>query len=391
MIEEALEEEVLEEEKGPSLMVEGAKRLGMRLLRGVAGELDRNVLVCPAAAATAVAVIINGAHGGTRDELTRLLVGDTEGAEGINGSCEALHEGLRGQTGEVEMTGAAGLWALRGLPLKDAFARAVKGSCATEIRRFSPADPDALDDIDEWMRERTGGGFGSTVDWLAPDMVLFMLSAAALKGRWSEPFDPRATAEGAFHAPGGARDVPFMARSGPLGHLRRDGFNAVRLPFEDGRTAMYVLVPDPGSTVGSIIEGLDPEVWGDWLQRFTEREIDLRLPRFRCSFGLELTEAMRPLGVRSAFSRIYSDLSELSPTTDDIFMGMVRQMARLDVNETGAGTGPAPSAETDDEPPSGDDPGGGGEVEVTVDRPFIVAVADDRTGAVLFMGCVVDP
>jgi serpin B len=77
-----------------------------------------------------------------------------------------------------------------------------------------------------------------------------------------------------------------------------------------------------------------------------------------------------------------ADFSGMSP--EPAFISVVRHKAFLEVNEEGseaaAATAVVVSRGALQHTP-----------RMTVDRPFFCAICDNRSGAILFMGCVVDP
>ena len=97
---------------------------------------------------------------------------------------------------------------------------------------------------------------------------------------------------------------------------------------------------------------------------------------------------LKAMGITDAFDAATADFSGMT-TQDKLHIGMVVHQANIDVDERGTEAAAATAV--------GMDTGGcTGPVPVTdrtlrLDRPFMFLVRDLQTGAILFMGRVLDP
>ena len=126
--------------------------------------------------------------------------------------------------------------------------------------------------------------------------------------------------------------------------------------------------------------------------RFTEitsalapSSVDLTLPRFKIESKSDLATELAVMGMPLAFDAARADFSGIT-AEERLFISKVIHQANISVDEKGtegaaatavvmlAGSAPVAKAAT-----------------VHVDRPFIFAVRDTATGAILFLGRVVDP
>ena len=98
------------------------------------------------------------------------------------------------------------------------------------------------------MGERTK----QRIDELIPDGVLddrtrlALVNAVYLKADWQVPFAKASTKPAPFHVPGGDVSTPFMAGAERWGWAEGDGWQAVELPYVDGKLVMTILVPATG-------------------------------------------------------------------------------------------------------------------------------------------------
>jgi serpin B len=183
----------------------------------------------------------------------------------------------------------------------------------------------------------------------------------------------------------------MMSRVGGYGYLEGEGFRAVRMPYLGGRFAMYLFLPDSGSTPRALAGGLDAARWDGWMREFDEREVALTLPRFTWRGGMDLAGPLLEMGMRRAFGRAdFGGMLEpawlAAAPGRRVFIEGVVQQAFVEVTEEGT-----EAAAVTEIPMAMDSVVTPPPTPFVADRPFLFAVRDDRTGALLFIGQVNDP
>jgi serpin B len=121
------------------------------------------------------------------------------------------------------------------------------------------------------------------------------------------------------------------------------------------------------------------------LASLAAREVRLALPKFTFDSDLDLSGPLQALGMRAAFSDA-ADFSGIAEH-ESLRVDRVVQRAHVEVDERGTTAAAATGATMRlvsmvvPRPP----------IELRVDRPFLFAVRDRMTGALLFLGQVTDP
>lgn len=114
--------------------------------------------------------------------------------------------------------------------------------------------------------------------------------------------------------------------------------------------------------------------------------LHLHMPRFGIETRAEMSKILAGMGMPLAFDSAMADFSGIT-TKDALYIGMVMHQANIDVDEEGTEAAAATAV--------GMDTGGGPsplkDITLRLDRPCLFFVRDVDTGAVLFMGRVVDP
>jgi serpin B len=137
--------------------------------------------------------------------------------------------------------------------------------------------------------------------------------------------------------------------------------------------------------VNDLVASLSPDAWSGLVGAADEHErAHVALPKFALEWEARLNAELQALGIRSAFSDETADFSRLSPAGSEpggLRISEVKQKTFVDVNEEGTEAAAATSVTiVESLPPS-----------FRVDRPFVFAIRERLSGAILFVGKVVDP
>ena len=350
-------------------------------------DQDKNVFISPFSVSVALAMTLNGASGETEQAMIDTLQLQSIGADSINPSYAQLQRTLQTSDPKVALTIANSLWGNEGFSFKSDFLQRNTQFFNAEISILNFLDPNSLTTINQWVNDNTNGKIPKILDEIESNAVLFLINAIYFKGAWQTEFDPSNTLDGTFHlANSSTKQVPMMYRSGSYSHYRGDAFQAVNLPYGDGRISMYIFLPTRDSNLNTFLETLNPENWENWMSQFREQELSLRIPKFKLEYGTkELNDALTALGMGIAFDQSRADFGRMVSLEDlgaNLYIDKVSHKTFIEVNEEGteAAAVTIVGVVKTSLPP-----------EFTADRPFFFAIRDNETKTVLFMGTVVDP
>lgn len=340
-----------------------------------------NIFLSPLSAAMALGMTMNGARGETLAEMREVLGFNGMELQAINESYRDLMALLLGLDPSVDTRIANSIWYRQDFPFDQPFFDTAEEYFSAEVRGLPMVDADR-EVINGWVREATEEKITSIVDEIRPDHVMFLLNALYFKGDWRQQFDPSVTRDSPFQlANGGTVAVKTMHGSVPFGHRRMEGYAVVELPYGNGSFAMTILVPDDPAGVDALAAGLDAAAWEAATADLPVREMELWLPRFRIEYEQELNGVLQALGMRAAFAN--ADFSGMSSSHGrSLVIDRVVQKTYVDVNEEGTEAAAVTSVGIVQTslPPA-----------VRVDRPFVFAIRERLSGAILFIGKVVDP
>lgn len=367
-------------------LVPAKNRFGFRLLTELTqGRIKENIVLSPYSIASALAMTYNGAAGETKAAMARALDIEGIGLDELNQGEKGLLEGLQEKDARLQLIVANSLWARKGISFKTGFINRVKRFFSAEASVLDFNSPEALAKINGWVREKTRGRIEKIVERILPDAVLYLINAVYFKGKWQDEFDPKQTYETDFHLPDGTKKrVKMMHRSNRFSYLARDGFQAVKLPYGDGRMSMVVFLPDESLGLNGLIAHLTSENYSIWQAEFATRQGEVGLPRFKLEYEQSLNEPLKALGMAIAFDLNIADFSEMSPMKG-IAIGEVRHKSFIEVNEEGTEAAAVTSVEMVMTAMPVD------RFSMICDRPFLFAIQDNLSGAILFLGAVVKP
>jgi serpin B len=346
-----------------------------------------NVFISPFSVSSVLQMVGNGAAGGTKTEMQRVLKTAGLPAETLNAAVKDLNQSLNSQT-NVILNLANAIWYKEEFHLKPAFVSDNENFFSAKLAGVDFGKPESAQTINDWADTSTHGKIKQVVRWpFDPSTRLILANAIYFKGRWDRPFDKQSTKDHSFNVlPGGTpKQVPTMWQHGHFNYQQGDGFQAVRLPYAGGHLQMYLFLPDINSSPAKLLADWNADTWRDKiLPKFQDKAGTLAFPRFKLDYDVVLNDPLKALGMRQAFDN-GADFSAMAD--EPLFVSEVKQKSFVEVNEEGTEaaavttvTMRATAVFRPEKP-----------FEMIVDRPFLFVIGDDSTKSVLFMGVVHDP
>ena len=354
-------------------------------------QQDKNTLLSPFSLSVALAMARNGAAGETQQAIVNALQLQALEPESINANYVYLQRALQAPDSKVTLEIANALWAAEGIEFDPGFLNRNNQFLDTEIATLDFTEPANVSTINDSVNANTNGAIPSVVDAIAPQTIACLISGIYFKGSWQEEFDTFQTVDKPFSlANGDKKQVPMMHKTDWYPYYANEHFQAVSLPYEDGQMGMYIFLPDQDTDLNTFLDRLNVEDWEGWMSQFSQREVSLVMPTFELQYSVELKNALEQLAMGIAFDEDRADFSRMTASSGPVFISYLTHMAVVEVNEEGteASTGSfvffdavPTTAAAESVPP----------IPFIVNRPFFLAIRDNQTGTVLFMGVVVDP
>ena len=369
-----------------SKVVAANTKFGFKLYKEILKQdSNKNVFVSPTSVAIALSMTYNGASGETQQAMAKALELQGITLPTVNQANNALKASLETADPEVQLSIANSLWAKQGVTFKPDFMERNRQFYGAKVTELDFANAEATRTINNWVKENTRGKIDQVVDQLKPDDVLFLINAIYFKGNWTKKFDQNQTAERPFYLSNGTqKQHPMMSQSGKYRYYENETFQAVSLPYGKGRLSLYVFLPRENNSLDAFQQQLAVENWQQWMNQFRMRNGSIQLPRFKFDYDIQLNNALKVLGMESAFSD-GADFSNM--TSASVAINEVKHKTFVEVNEEGTEAAAVTSvgvALTSAQMPEE-------AFQMVVNRPFFCAIRDNQTGTVLFMGSLREP
>jgi serpin B len=379
-----------------SALVRGGAAFALDLYGRLATQ-PGNVFFSPYSISSALAMTSGGAAGHTAEEMSKTLHLDLSSQRlhaAFGGLNAALNEG--GKRGGYSLSVANALWGQRGVAFLAPFLDLVRrgyGAGLSELD-FQGDVEGARQSINDWVADKTQGRIA---DLIAPGVLdrltrLVLTNAIYFKGRWEREFRKDETSDQPFYAgPERTISAPLMTRTGEFGYWDGAGFQAIEMPYQGGDAAMVAFLPRERFGLGAFEKDLSVDSLKVWLGRLQNQKVAVHFPRFKMTQRFALAQQLQALGMAEAFNG-RADFSLMNGKRPGdpaaLHISDVIHKAFVEVNEEGTEAAAATAVVMKRAlamrpgPPVPD---------FRADHPFLFLIRDRRSGAILFLGRVVDP
>lgn len=369
--------------------VVATEKFGLDLFQKLSAEKSgENCFISPASVAIALNFAMAGAGGATHEAMAKSLQFASPQADTAVAFNELI-KSLASQDKDVEMNIANAIFVNDKYKLNAAFEQTAKDDFQSEIRNENFADPQAVNKVNAWVSDKTRKHIPSILDKLSPQAFAVLLNAIYFKGAWTNPFPAANTKDGDFHLEsGGTKKVQLMSDTGKFSYFEEKDFQAVKLPYGSERYEALVFLPAPSVKLSEFERKMTSQNFDRFATSFEEwSNSQLTMPRFHVDYGKTLNHVLSNMGFANMFSDA-ADFSKMHTPPPGLKVSEVIHKTTLDVDEKGTvataatSVGLMPTMVRLEKPR---------QFKMIVDRPFIFAIRDSKTGLLLFVGSVYKP
>jgi serpin B len=370
-------------------LVEADNAFGLEIFRKIRKEsIDDNIMISPLSISLALGMAYNGAAANTKTEMEEAMKLNGLTAEQINNSYKILIAALQSLDEEVVFEIANAIFYDEYFSVKQDFLSINQSYYQAEVSGIDFSNPTSVTTINSWVANKTHDKITSIINNLSPSDKMVLLNAIYFYGNWSTEFDKEGTKMRNFNLPDGTTtEVPTMHKEDKLEYVSNGLFSAIKLPYGNGQYNMMVLLPTEGENTQSLIDELSVDNWLNWANDFEIHDnVVVTMPRFKFAFDIQLKNVLKQMGMQKAFSEFSADFSHISDV--DLFISSVIHKTYIDVNETGTEAAAVTAIVFTT---NSADPIGPQKTYFNVNRPFLFAITENDTDAILFIGEVQDP
>jgi serpin B len=375
-------------------LVEGNTAFAFELYQALRKE-EGNLFYSPHSISLALAMTYAGARGETAEQMAqtlRFLLAQDRLHPAFNWLDRELAKrggGAQGKDGEgFRLNIANAIWGQRNYTFLSDFLDVLAENYGAGLRilDFMTEPERSRRTINDWVSDQTEGRIK---DLIPPDAIdeltrLVLTNAIYFNAAWEHPFERRMTANRPFYLlHGGQVTVPMMRQTKFHGYAEGEGYQAVELLYDGGELSMVILLPASGN-FPAFEQGLQAQKVNDIISDLQRIEVILTMPRFEFDSEFSLKDTLAGMGMPIAFIPYEADFSGMTGNREPLFIRDVVHKAFVAVDEAGTEAAAATAVVVPPAMP-------GRLVELTIDRPFIFLIRDIETGAILFVGRVLNP
>lgn len=365
-------------------MVAANNQFGFSAFKELASA-EKNLFISPLSISQALGMTYNGATDETAQQMANVLGYANRTATEINQSSKTLREALLNADKSVAFSVANSIWYRNTFLIDQNFVATNQTYYQSETKALDFGKTESSKNtINAWVNDKTNGKIPSIIDQISPDHVMFLINAVYFKGAWKYKFDKQHTQSRTFYNNGSeSKQIETMTQETDLGYYAHNDFTAVEMPYGNGHFSMVVLLPNAGKSCGDIADALTPQNWDTWITGMSQRAVKLYLPKFTMRSDLTLNDCLKQLGMPKAFT----DMAEFGQmgSSGRLKIDEVKHKTFVELSEEGTEAAAVTSVGmvVTSYPPAQPTP-----VVFDVDRPFVFAIREKDTNAVIFIGQV---
>ena len=367
-----------------------------RALSKTDGLKGKSNVVSPLSLTYVLGMLNAGATGQTSSEILNLLGYGDNDSQALNDLCKELIDNapIVDESVKLRLADLVATASNQSITLADDFSKTVKDYYDGEAVSLDFTSQAAVDFINGWCSEKTEGMIPSIIskDNLAASLLV-LLNTVYFNAPWTHPFDKAETKDMEFTREDGVKvTLPMMHREDAVCLSDEGAYQVLGLSYGEGqRWTMYILLPHEGKTVDDVLAGLSAkrlEEYAEFTSLYVESgmatDVDVLLPRFKSETSNLLNDVIAGMGAPSMFKPMneFTGMST-SPQAKDLFVGLIKQNAAIEVSEAGTEAAAATIAmmcTSTGEHTSYTKP------TFHADHPFVYLIQEASSGAVFFIG-----
>lgn len=367
------------------------------------GREGHNLFFSPANICTTLTMLSLGARGETQSQIRHVLDGgggdfnEVLATSFLKGLARGQRDVRSGADDRIQLRMANSLWIDGSFAVKEGISEKLEREFGAKLAtvNFRGNPREAYEAINQYIERATEGMIR---DLLQPDgevdplMRMVLASAIYFKGEWETCFSALDTKPSDFTLINGNRKtVPMMRQENkkyPLHVDYKNGIKVLELPYQGG-VSMIVVLPNDYRGLEPLEQGITSDSLNRWLRKMYPSPVNLAFPRFAFESEFELSAALKKLGMEIPFKDFEADFTgfgEGTTPSNSLVVDRIAHKAKVKVTEEGTTAAAATGSRmrvTLGAPPQPE--------EFHADHPFLFLIRDQKTGAILFMGRVMDP
>jgi serpin B len=356
----------------------------LKLFKADVGTIanSQNLIISPLSVSFAIGMTSNGASGQTLQDIRKTMEFDSFTEDQVNSYHHNLITNLPDLDPNTTLKIANSIWYANNLTVLPTFLKTNTDYYNAEVKALDFTDKTgALNTINNWVSAQTNNKIPEIIKKVDDGARMYLINAIYFKSNWKTRFDAAKTYKTSFHlANSNTVQTNFMTNNNvDLKAAFVSDATVVELPYSNSKYSLVMIMPDEDLKTFAL--ALDSSKWNLLMGKLTDTKSSITIPKFKFSYGTDLKDILGSLGMSIAFSN-QADFSRIT-AGGGLTITEVMHRAYIDVNEDGTEAAAATSVSVGfTAAPT---------KNIIIDKPFIFAIREMKTGLILFAGIVNDP
>jgi len=341
-----------------------------------------NIVISPLSAYYALAMVALGAGGRTLEEFAYILGQDPST---LAPELAELASSLMDVSGSTLLTVAGSVWIRDVFTIHPEFDQMMIDYFGAPAfpRRF---DESTVREINSWISYQTNELIEQAIEEINDNDMMYLINTLYLLARWADEFHPMQESVRSFTPETGIeQDIDFLStRTVALDVRTTDTYEAVLLPYDDGRLGFFMVRPTDGTPIRDFAATHYLADIFAGLQR--HEEVVVHMPELDIEFDIEMDDMLMVMGLHDAFGPVADFSGLVEHVYDGLEISRVEHVARIIVDKEGTEAAAVTiiGIRQDMSEPTH-------LLVLDFNTPYIYAIYDLETGIPLFIGIFASP
>ncbi len=353
-------------------------------------RLDKeNLFFSPYSIRTALAMVLEGARGGTAAEMAKKLYLPANLNE-QRPNLAAVFNMLHSQP-DIELFSANALWVQKSFPMVPEYLSIIERYYVGKAQPIdfvgSPEESSKI--INSWVENQTNQ---KITNLITPDSIekltrLVLTNAIYFNAAWVHKFKKESTCDSLFWV-NSKKSVAtkMMLQMNEFNYMEDDTVQVLEMPYQGDRLSMLVVLPKDKEGLAKVEKFLTVEKISGWRSQFKRQYVLTYIPKVTFTNRFQLTGLLSSMGINKMFTP-KADFSGISKERG-LFISEIIHQAFVRIHEEGTeavavtmmGVGVAGIAKKEKGP-----------TIFRADHTFLFFILDKKTDLFIFMGKISNP
>jgi len=347
----------------------------------------KNMFISPFSIYDALAMAYDGANKKTATEMRKVLKFKKDQAESHKEFVNLLKE-YKNDKSVFSISNAA--VAQKSYNFLDSYMNCLKDFDATISQADFSNEADrtnAVKKVNEWVAKNTNNKINDLITKNDVNELtrLILLNAIYFNAKWDTEFKADKTRQMTFYGKNSVEYVTdFMNGTQNVALGESNDALMMKINYEKEKASMFIIMPKENIDIDNYIASLDISKFEKLENSLQTYKADVSMPKFKIESRFEMKKTLMDMGINAAFTKS-ADFSKMNGKSN-LMIDEVIHKSFVEVSEKGTEAAAATAVIVREKSMViKDNP------KVTINRPFVFIIKENKNNAILFVGKYVKP